>query len=71
MKTLIIGIGAIVVLVAILALNVWVFQFMWNFLVPVAFGGVTLTFWQSAAFLVLTYMIGAGLGLRHTTTVKK
>jgi uncharacterized RDD family membrane protein YckC len=69
MKSVLIVIGAVVlaavIVGAIFGLAALVFMVCWNAAMPTMFGLVTITFWQSVAFLVLINMVSAALGLRR------
>lgn len=53
------GCATILVVWAILfALSTWLFQTLWNWLVPSVFGGATITFWQAAGLSFLLNIAG-------------
>lgn len=45
-------IDAIIILLVIIPLRVWIFQLLWNYLMPMIFGLITITFWQSLLLII-------------------
>lgn len=62
MKDIFAIIGLVVAILALiagaLALSGWIFQLVWNWVIPGAFGWTTLTFWQSVGIVFLLGFIG-------------
>lgn len=54
-------IGAVVAFVAFV---IWLFEIVWNFVMPDVFGVASLSFWQAAAIVFLVGYVGyfGGLG---------
>lgn len=53
----------IIPLVAIaVAVFGWLTMILWNWLIPVLFGGPVVTFWQALGLLVLSKILFSGLG---------
>ena len=51
-------VGAGACLVIVLAASSWLFQLVWNYLVPGLFHGPQLSYWQAAALLFFLTWIG-------------
>lgn len=51
--------GIILLLPLLYLLNVWIFMYLWDLLIPMIFHGPSLTFRQAAGGLFLLAMIGA------------
>ena len=53
--------GILVVVVLLVCVQPLIVMYLWNWLVPVLFGGATITFWQSFGLCILIGLL-TGLG---------
>lgn len=51
-----------VLIVAFIALFGFVFQYLWNWLMPEIFGLITITYWQAIGLIILSKIIFGGIG---------
>ena len=49
-------------IVAFVAVFGWIFQYLWNWLMPSIFGLATISYWQAIGLLILSKIIFGGLG---------
>lgn len=51
-----------ILIVAFIALFGFVFQYLWNWLMPDIFGLTTITYWQAIGLIILSKIIFGGIG---------
>ena len=51
-----------ILIVAFIALFGFVFQYLWNWLMPEIFGLITITYWQAVGLIILSKIIFGGIG---------
>jgi hypothetical protein len=54
------GLGALIVLIVTILIEVFVTQMLWNYVMPQVFGIKEIEFWQTFALLILTSIFFGG-----------
>jgi hypothetical protein len=61
MKWLLIVPGVLILLAALTALEAWVIELLWNWLMPAIFGLPHITFWMALGIIVLVDLLFGGV----------
>lgn len=56
-EKIVIALGIVVIVCLLSLLLAWPFMLLWNWLMPLIFGLVKITFWQSVGLLILSGML--------------
>jgi hypothetical protein len=64
MKTFLLIVGVLALIFGVMCFETWLIMLLWNWLVPILFNGVTLTFWQTFGVTILIDLLFGGISVK-------